>query len=97
MKAVNAHADYVRAACEHGADAIVMGAGLPLDLPDLTAGVDIALVPILSDARGVALVLKKWMKKGRLPDAISYKTEPSAKMSERASASLPSICSGDMY
>jgi len=70
MKAVNAHADYVRAACEHGADAIVMGAGLPLDLPDLTDGVDIALVPILSDARGVSLILKKWMKKGRLPDAV---------------------------
>ncbi|MFX1672296.1 nitronate monooxygenase family protein [Paraburkholderia sp. A2WS-5] len=70
MKAVSAHADYVRAACEHGADAIVMGAGLPLDLPDLTQGMDIALIPILSDARGVSLVLKKWMKKGRLPDAI---------------------------
>ncbi|WP_321942111.1 NAD(P)H-dependent flavin oxidoreductase [Paraburkholderia tropica] len=70
MKAVSAHADYVRTACEEGADAIVMGAGLPLDLPDMTAGVDIALVPILSDARGVALVLKKWAKKGRLPDAI---------------------------
>jgi nitronate monooxygenase len=60
----------VRAACEHGADAIVMGAGLPLDLPDLTQGVDIALIPILSDARGVSLVLKKWIKKGRLPDAV---------------------------
>ncbi|HKT97314.1 MAG TPA: nitronate monooxygenase family protein [Paraburkholderia sp.] len=70
MKAVNAHADYVRTACEHGADAIVMGAGLPLDLPDLTQGADIALIPILSDARGVSLILKKWMKKGRLPDAV---------------------------
>lgn len=70
MKAVSAHADYVRAACENGADAIVMGAGLPLDLPDLTQGHDIALIPILSDARGIALVLKKWMKKGRLPDAV---------------------------
>jgi len=70
MKAVNAHADYVRVACESGADAIVMGAGLPLDLHDLTQGHDIALIPILSDSRGVALVLKKWMKKGRLPDAI---------------------------
>jgi nitronate monooxygenase len=28
------------------------------------------LVPILSDARGVALVVKKWERKGRLPDAI---------------------------
>ncbi|SDH38084.1 NAD(P)H-dependent flavin oxidoreductase [Paraburkholderia phenazinium] len=70
MKAVNAHADYVRVACESGADAIVMGAGLPLDLPDMTQGHDIALIPILSDSRGIALVLKKWLKKGRLPDAI---------------------------
>ncbi|ACD16713.1 NAD(P)H-dependent flavin oxidoreductase [Paraburkholderia phytofirmans] len=70
MKAVSAQADYVRVACESGADAIVMGAGLPLDLPDMTQGYDIALIPILSDSRGVALVLKKWMKKGRLPDAV---------------------------
>jgi nitronate monooxygenase len=70
MKAVRAHADYVRVACEQGADAIVMGAGLPLDLPDLTQGHDIALIPILSDSRGVSLVLRRWMKKGRLPDAI---------------------------
>ncbi|WGS51461.1 nitronate monooxygenase family protein [Paraburkholderia sp. D15] len=70
MRAVNAQADYVRTACENGADAIVMGAGLPLDLPDMTQGHDIALIPILSDSRGVALILKKWMKKGRLPDAV---------------------------
>ncbi|MBC7499905.1 MAG: nitronate monooxygenase, partial [Herminiimonas sp.] len=45
--------------------------GLPLDLPDLTADYpDVALIPILSDARGIALVLKKWMRKGHLPDAI---------------------------
>jgi nitronate monooxygenase len=70
MKAVNAQADYVRVACESGAGAIVMGAGLPLDLPDMTQARDIALIPILSDSRGVALVLKRWMKKGRLPDAV---------------------------
>src|SRR5215469_17527822 len=34
---------------------------------------------------------------GRLLEAISYSTAPSAKMSERGSASLPSICSGDIY
>lgn len=71
MKAVDAHPDYVRQACASGAQAIVMGAGLPLDLPDLAAGhPDVALIPILSDARGVAIVLKKWARKGRLPDAI---------------------------
>jgi nitronate monooxygenase len=71
MKAVNAHAAYVRQSCEAGAHAIVMGAGLPFDLPDLTRDFpDVALVPILSEARGVSIVLRKWMRKNRLPDAI---------------------------
>ena len=71
MKAVNDHAAQVRQACESGAHAIVMGAGLPLDLPELAAGFpDVALIPILSEARGVSIVLRKWMRKGHLPDAI---------------------------
>ena len=72
MKAVKDHAAYVRQACESGADAIVMGAGLPLDLPDLTEGYhqQVALLPILSESRGINIVLKRWMKKGVLPDAI---------------------------
>jgi len=71
MKAVSAHAKYVRQSCESGAHAIVMGAGLPLDLPDMTRDFpDVALVPILSDARGVGIVVKKWLRKNRLPDAI---------------------------
>ena len=71
MKAVGAHAQYVRQSCESGAHAIVMGAGLPLDLPELADGYpDVALIPILSDARGVRIVLKKWMRKKRMPDAI---------------------------
>lgn len=71
MKAVDEHPALVRQACESGADAIVMGAGLPLDLPEMTADhPDVALIPILSDARGVALVVRKWLRKNRLPDAI---------------------------
>jgi len=71
MKAVNLHASYVRASCEAGAHAIVMGAGLPLELPEMTRDFpDVALVPILSEARGVSIVLRKWMRRGRLPDAI---------------------------
>jgi nitronate monooxygenase len=71
MRAVSEYRAYVRQACESGADTIVMGAGLPLDLPDLAADFPrVALVPILSDARGIALVVRKWARKGRLPDAI---------------------------
>lgn len=71
MRAVSEYAPYVRQSCESGADAVVVGAGLPLDLPELTADFPgVALIPILSDARGIALILKKWMRKNRLPDAI---------------------------
>lgn len=71
MKALSAYELYVRHALQAGIDALVVGAGLPLDLPDLARDFpDTALIPILSDARGVQLVVKKWEKKGRLPDAI---------------------------
>ncbi|HET8877591.1 MAG TPA: nitronate monooxygenase family protein [Casimicrobiaceae bacterium] len=71
MRAVSEYGSYVRQACESGADAIVVGAGLPLDLPELTsAHPNVAVIPILSDARGVQLVLRKWERRKRLPDAI---------------------------
>jgi len=71
MKAVRAYPGLVRQACESGAQAIVMGAGLPLDLPEMTADFPkVGLIPILSESRGVAIVMKKWLKKGRCPDAI---------------------------
>ncbi|HET8869890.1 MAG TPA: nitronate monooxygenase, partial [Aquabacterium sp.] len=65
------YAAYVKRSLEAGIDAVVVGAGLPLDLPDLAQDHPKALlVPILSDARGVQLIVKKWERKKRLPDAI---------------------------
>lgn len=71
MRAVNQYADLVRTSLEAGIDAVVVGAGLPLDLPELAREhPKTALVPILSDARGVTLIVKKWERKQRVPDAI---------------------------
>jgi nitronate monooxygenase len=71
MRAVGEYAPSVRRALECGIDAVVVGAGLPLDLPDLAQDHPKALlVPILSDARGVQLLVRKWERKKRLPDAI---------------------------
>ncbi|MEQ1806583.1 MAG: nitronate monooxygenase family protein [Burkholderiaceae bacterium] len=71
MRAVSAYAASVTCALESGIDAIAVGAGLPLDLPDLARDhPHVALVPILSDARGVQLLVRKWERKQRLPDAI---------------------------
>ncbi|NKE65785.1 nitronate monooxygenase [Ramlibacter sp. RBP-2] len=71
MKAVMEYEHYVRHSLACGIDAVVVGAGLPLDLPELARDYPkAALIPILSDARGVQLLVRKWEKKGRLPDAI---------------------------
>ncbi|HEY1128759.1 MAG TPA: nitronate monooxygenase family protein [Roseateles sp.] len=71
MRAVSDYAASVRTALQEGVDALVVGAGLPLDLPELAQDhPDTALVPILSDARGVALLWRKWERRQRIPSAI---------------------------
>ncbi|WP_290677686.1 nitronate monooxygenase family protein [Aquabacterium sp.] len=71
MRAVSDYTGYVKRSLEAGIDAVVVGAGLPLDLPDLAQDHPNALlIPILSDSRGVQLIIKKWERKKRLPDAI---------------------------
>jgi nitronate monooxygenase len=71
MRAVSEYGPSITRALECGIDAVVVGAGLPLDLPDLAKDhPNTALIPILSDARGVQLVVKKWERKKRMPDAI---------------------------
>ena len=71
MRAVSEYAAHVKRSLEAGIDAVVVGAGLPLDLPDLASDhPQTALVPILSDSRGVQLIVRKWERRGRMPDAI---------------------------
>jgi nitronate monooxygenase len=71
MRAVSDYAAYVTRALQAGIDAVVVGAGLPLDLPELAADhPKAALIPILSDSRGVQLVVRKWERRKRMPDAI---------------------------
>ncbi len=61
----------VRDACEAGADIIITGAGLPTNMPEFVRGFpDVAIVPIVSSARALRLICKKWKKYDRLPDAV---------------------------
>ncbi len=71
MVATRNYADAVRTAVEAGADAIVSGAGLPLELPGLVGAADIALAPIVSSGRAAKLILKRWAKAfGRTADFV---------------------------
>jgi nitronate monooxygenase len=50
---------------------IISGAGLPLNLPAYTAGTNIMLIPIVSSARSLNIICRKWRKDhNRLPDAV---------------------------
>jgi len=64
------YAESVRAAIDSGADFIISGAGLPLNLPVIQPVKDTALIPIVSSARALMLVCKKWERLGYRPDAV---------------------------
>ena len=67
MVATQNYADAVRTAVEAGVDAIVSGAGLPLELPGLVEKADVALAPIVSSGRAAKLILRRWAKASTAP------------------------------
>ena len=60
----------VRAALDAGADAIVSGAGLPLSLPAIQPAHDTALIPIVSSARALDIICRRWERQHYRPDAV---------------------------
>jgi nitronate monooxygenase len=70
-----AQSDYDRVvadACKAGADIIITGAGLPLTMPEAAKDYpDVALVPIVSTAKALRILCRRWKKThNRLPDAV---------------------------
>lgn len=69
MTATRDYADYVHAAAQAGADVIISGAGLPMDLPAYVDGTDTAIAPVVSSEKAARLILKRWEKRyGRTAD-----------------------------
>jgi nitronate monooxygenase len=60
----------VKAAIDAKADVIISGGGLPLALPGIKSPGDTALIPIVSSARALTLICKKWERYGYRPDAV---------------------------
>ncbi|MEN8127489.1 MAG: nitronate monooxygenase [Planctomycetota bacterium] len=71
MVALSNYESLVRVCVEEKVDMIISGAGLPLQLPAYAAGTDIKLIPIVSSARSLKLICRKWKKDfNRCPDAV---------------------------
>ena len=72
LYAINEYDRVIRDACEAGVDIIITGAGLPTNMPEFTADYpDVALVPIVSSAKALKIICKRWTQRyNRLPDAV---------------------------
>ena len=71
LHAINDYARVVGDALEAGANIIVTGAGLPLELPKLVKDYpDVEIVPIVSSARALKIICKKWKAAGKMPGAV---------------------------
>ena len=60
MVATKDYADYVKTAAHAGADVIISGAGLPVDLPEYVTGTDTKIAPIVSSEKAARIILKMW-------------------------------------
>jgi len=72
LYAINDYERVIKDSCEAGVDIIITGAGLPTNMPEFTADYpDVALVPIVSSAKALKIICKRWTQRyNRLPDAI---------------------------
>lgn len=60
MWATRNYEEYVKCCIENGADLIISGAGLPLDLPKFVEGSNIKIAPIVSPPKSAQVILKMW-------------------------------------
>ncbi|MGG7151388.1 NAD(P)H-dependent flavin oxidoreductase [Clostridium neonatale] len=60
MWATRNYEEYVKCCIDNGADLIISGAGLPLDLPKFVEGSNIKIAPIVSPPKSARVILKMW-------------------------------------
>ncbi|MCX6786014.1 MAG: nitronate monooxygenase [Candidatus Komeilibacteria bacterium] len=64
------YALYIKGALEGGVEIIIAGAGLPMTLPEIVGGAEVALIPIVSSGRALEIICRRWTRYNRMPDAV---------------------------
>lgn len=71
MVATTDYEKYVKAAVDAGADIVVSGAGLPMNLPELVEGSKTKIAPIVSSKKAASVIVRQWLRKyNKLPDMV---------------------------
>lgn len=63
MSVTQLYSTYVKVAVNAGVDAIISGAGLPVDLPVYVEGTDVKIAPVVSSKKAADIIMKLWDKK----------------------------------
>lgn len=78
MVATNNYAEQVRVCVEEKVDLIISGAGLPTNLPEMVAGSETKIAPIVSSAKAARIISKLWAKKYNYPPDLVIVEGPKA-------------------
>lgn len=71
MVAITDYASLVEVAVKNKIDAIISGAGLPLNLPSFVKGTKVKIAPIVSSGKAARLICKTWDRKFKVaPDFV---------------------------
>jgi NAD(P)H-dependent flavin oxidoreductase YrpB (nitropropane dioxygenase family) len=71
MVALANYENLVKISIDEGADIIISGAGLPLNLPGYLNGRDVKLIPIVSSLKAFKIIYRKWQRDfNKIPDAV---------------------------
>lgn len=71
MVATRQYAEAVRCAADAGIDAVICGAGLPLDLPELVGDRPVLIAPIVSGGKAARTICRLWDRRyHRTPDFV---------------------------
>lgn len=63
MSVTQLYGEYVKRAVDSGVDAVLSGAGLPVDLPKYVEGSGVKIAPIISSEKAAGVILRMWDKK----------------------------------
>lgn len=71
MVVLSNYEEFLQVCAEENVDLVISGSGLPLDLPKFFVGKKTKLIPIVSSARALNIICRKWKQNyDRLPDAV---------------------------
>lgn len=71
MVVLSNYEEFLQVCAEENVDFVISGSGLPLDLPKFFIGKETKLIPVVSSARALNIICRKWKQNyNRLPDAV---------------------------